>query len=365
MVFPASLPEDDPFKNIRGFAPDELLDLLSRILGFFPEEFRYRVRRVIESVPSEGDNLHKVFELLRSQWSGISSEDSVRISITGPSQTGKSTLLQAVRRQEDGDAPIFRIVETPGLEEYLGFGSGGETAREIERSDVVILVLDARYEMTEQTLGMVESLRASRRPLLIVLNKIDMVDDPSRAMREAKRALGSTIFPLSARETGSVKGLLRAVVSANSKTLYPLSQHFPEFRKTICSGIVTQAALTGGLVAAIPIPVADLLPLTAVQTGMLLKIARAFGYRLTRKRARELIPMLIAGSLVREGVHRLGVRFPHQVKLISVTVAGLWTMLLGRLAVIYFEETNPSRGLEPVAAELREARRLYPSHDSA
>src|SRR5690606_39494931 len=49
------------------------------------------------------------------------------------------------------------------------------------------------------------------------------------------------------------------------------------------------------LVALIPIPVSDLLPMTAIQTAMILKIARAFGFSINRSRARELLPMLAAG----------------------------------------------------------------------
>ena len=338
MVIPSPTTQIDPFQNIRGFAPEELFRLLEQILGFFPEEFRYRVQRVIDNVPADGDNMHKVFELVRGQWRGITSEEWVQIAITGPSQAGKSSLLRAIQRQETGLQPIFRILETPGLEEYLGFGSASGSAQRIARSEVVILVLDGRYELTPKTLEMVDSVRKSGRPLLVILNKMDLVEDPGKAVKEAKGWLGQTVFPTSAKDPASIRRLLRAVVAANARTLYPLSQNFPEFREAICDGIVAQAALTAGLVAAIPIPVSDLLPLTAVQTGMILKTARSFGYPITRKRARELIPMLLAGSLVREGAHHLREHFPRQAKLISITVAGIWTMLLGKLAMLYFEQ---------------------------
>ena len=350
MAIPSPTPRTDPFQNVRGFAPDELFDLLNQILGFFPEEFRYRVQRVIDNVPADGDNMHKVFELVRGQWRGITSEEWVRIAITGPSQAGKSSLFNAIQRQEAGLQPIFRILETPGLEEYLGFGTSSSSSLQIAEAHVVILVLDGRYELTSQTVEMVESIRKSGRPVLVILNKMDLVEDAGKALKEAKSWLGQTVFPTSAREPASIRRLLRAVVAANPKTLYPLSQNFPKFREAICNGIVAQAALTGSLVGAIPIPVSDLLPLTAVQTGMILKIARSFGYPISRRRAGELIPMLLAGSLVREGAHRLRQQFPLQAKLISITVAGIWTMLLGKLTMVYFEQfAETERGAQKLA----------------
>jgi GTP-binding protein Era len=103
---------------------------------------------------------------------------------------------------------------------------------------------------------------------------------------------------------------------------------------------VGQSALGAALVGAVPIPVSDVLPITALQIAMLLRIARVFGFTISRERAQELLPVLAAGILLREGGHRLRERFPRQKALIAVSVGGLWTYLVGRASVEYFDRLS-------------------------
>ena len=328
----------DVFANIRGFAPREIIVLLEHILLLLPEELRYRLKNVIDSLPPQADNLQKVLELVRSQWKGLQSQEGIRIAVVGPAQTGKSSLLaEILGKQADSATPIFSIVDIQGLEEYLGFGTRPSEMKELEETDVLLLVLDGRYGISESTLELEGRLLSLNKPLMVVLNKMDLVENPSPVIKAAKKQLKSLVFPTSLSRAGTLDKLFKAVVATHPRALNPLTQNFPEFRRIICSGIVVQSSFSAGVVGAIPIPVSDLLPLVAIQTAMLLKIARAFGHKLNRGRARELLPMLAAGVLVREGSHRLRVRFPDQQGLIAVSVAGLWTFGLGRAAISYFE----------------------------
>ncbi len=329
----------DVFRNFRGHAADELLDFLNQALLLFPDDFKQRLKQVVDSLPREGDNMQKVLELVRAQWRDINSRKWVRIVVAGPTRTGKESLVKAIRsRKVSGSPAIFSIVETPGLEEFLGYQSARVVPQELIEADLIVLTLDGRYGVASSTVQLMESLRRLDKPLLLGLNKMDLVDNPGEAVQEARRQLGVRVVPISVLRPESIDRLLKEIVDVNSKALYPLTQSFPEFRRGICNGVVSQAALASCLVGAISIPVSDMLPMTAIQTGMLLKIARAFGCRLDRERARELIPMLVAGTLVREGSHRLRRRFPRQGKLIAVSVAGVWTYGLGKAAIEYFEK---------------------------
>lgn len=343
----------DVFANIRGFAPKELVEFLEHILVLFPEELRYRLKNVIDSLPPQADNLQKVLELVRSQWRGLQSQEGLRIAVVGPAQTGKSSLLrEIVKKQADSAIPIFSIVDSQGLEEYLGFGTGPSEMKELEEADVLLLVLDGRYGISESTLELQERLLSLNKPLMVVLNKMDLVENPSPVIRAAKKQLKALVFPTSLSRVDTLDKLFKAIVATHPRALNPLTKNFPEFRRTICNGIVVQSSFSAGVVGAIPIPVSDLLPLAAIQTAMLLKIARAFGHKLNRERARELLPMLAAGALLREGSHRLRGRFPDQQELIAISVAGLWTFGLGRAAITYFESLTRFLGQkEPVNVE--------------
>ena len=350
------MPEDNSdhvLAKLRGAARPEVLEFLSLVLRLFPAEFQYRVRRALDALPAKGDNLQRVLEVVRAQWRGIQSEDWIRISIVGPSQTGKATLLGAIEAGQSASSPeIFNLVETPGLAEYLGYEKAGRFPEALDQADLILLLLDGRYEVSESTRGMLERLKEKGTPVLVALNKCDLIQNPSETARHVQKTLGQRTVAVSALRPRSIPSLLRAIVASNEKALYPLAVGFPGFRGTICRGIVTQASISCALVGAIPIPISDLLPMTAIQTSMLLKIARAYGHHLNRHRARELIPMLLSGVAVREASHRLRRQFPDKAKLIGVSAAGAWTYLLGRGAIAYFdrfshllEETASPRSL--------------------
>lgn len=332
------LAQHDVFANIRDWAPDDLLSFLDQVVLLLPEDVRFRLKRVIDSLAPDGDNMQKVLELVRSQWRGIQSDEWIQIAVAGSARTGKNSLIQSiVRRQDPESESLFTIVDIQGLDEYLGYSTDRSWPEEFDFAELILLVLDAQYEVSDATISMYRRLSSLDKPVLAVLNKIDLVERPWKALREAGRQLETTVLPFSSVQPETVDRLLKSIVDANPKTFAPFTWSFPQFRRTICNGIISQAAFAGAVVGAVPIPVSDFLPITAIQTGMLLKIARAFGYHLNRQRARELIPMLAVGLAVREGSHWLRARFPQYRSLISVSVAGVWTFCLGQAAVQYFE----------------------------
>lgn len=348
-----AIPDGGSLAKLKDLMPSDLREFLEQLISFLPDEFRYRLLQTMDALPSDGDNLQKVLELVRSQWNDLRSEERVRFAIVGPSRTGKSSLLREIERcQVDPEEKVFHIVDTQGLDEFLGYERDRQIPRELDEATVMILVLDARYSLNQATLEMYERLAALNKTLLVVLNKIDLVENPGAVVREAREYLGANAYATSVIRRPTINRLLKAIVSSNPKALYTLTRNFPEFRKTICNGIVAQSSIAAGLVGMIPIPVSDMLPITAVQTAMLLKISRAFGFPLDRERARELVPMLAAGFLIREGGHRLRRRFPDQAKLLAVSVGGSWTYLLGQAAIRYFERM--AQFLERGATEVRD-----------
>lgn len=327
------------FSPLRDWAPPEALDFLSQVLVFFPEEFRFRLKQVLASIPAEGDPMQKVLELVREQWRNIQSEKWVKIAIVGPDRTGKASLLKALLQHETEPVqPIFSVFDFQGLDEFLGYERRGKGREELAQADLILLILDARFGLNESTRQMFNSLKELHRPVLVILNKIDLVEHPGEAVKSAKQLLKTHIFTISVFQPQAIYRLLKLMVAANPDVLFPLCRNFPEFRRGICKGIVSQSALASATVGAIPIPVSDMLPIGAIQTAMLLKIARAFGQPLDRQRAKELIPMLLAGILVREGSHRLRKWLPRQAGLIAVSAAGLSTYSMGRALVRYFEQ---------------------------
>lgn len=335
--------EAEVFNAVSDLAPPDLLEFLEQCASLLPEDTRYRLRQVVDSAGEKGDPLQRVLEICRRQWEGLQYQNDVQVALVGPARTGKSSLLSTITGEDPGQvSSIFRIIDLQGLSEYLGYGLEYGAELELEDVDVVVLVLDASYGFTEDTVRMVQDFARGKHPLLLVLNKIDLVEKPKPLLRQIRRKFRLPVVGVSVREPESVQRILKGIVSVCPRALYSLGRHLPAFRRTICRGIITQASFGSGLVSAFPIPIGDILPISAIQTSMLLKIAKAHGFKINRERVRELLPILAAGGLVREGTQRLREIFPSQGKVISISVAGVWTFLIGQAAVEYFNRLSSS-----------------------
>jgi predicted GTPase len=105
------------------------------------------------------------------------------------------------------------------------------------------------------------------------------------------------------------------------------------------------AAVTAGIAAA-PIPVADILPITALQIGLITGIAYVSGREPSRKVAREFVVALGANVgaafALREGARALAkLVFPGAGSAVSAGVAFAGTWGLGEAAIAYFIEHRP------------------------
>ncbi|MBI4445199.1 MAG: hypothetical protein HY645_04755 [Acidobacteria bacterium] len=346
--------KSDIFANIRSIANPEALEFLDQVVLLLPHELRYRLKQVMDSIPPEGDNLHRVLRVVASQWRTLQPQQGLHIVLVGAAETGKASLLREIERKQVHSEPIFSIIDIQEL--HLGYGGQQQPSEELSAADLILFFLDGTYGISEQTRQMYEQLLSLGRPILVVLNKMDLVANPRSAIRQAREQLGAHVFAVSVPTEETVQKLLKAVVATHPPALYPLAQYFPDFRRSICDAIVTQSAFSASVVGGLKIPFSDFFPLLAIQVAMILKIARAFGHRLNLERARELLPLLGAGGLVRLGSHNLQERFPQRAGFISVSMAGIWTFSLGRLAVRYFEKfSNRLQELEALSPDLREA----------
>jgi GTPase len=157
------------------------------------------------------------------------------VAIVGFPNVGKSTLvnrLTATRtavvhetpgvtrdRKEllcDWSGTYFRLIDTGGVdrEDTGPFGPKvANQAREaVEEADLVLMVVDAKAGVTPGDEELAEILRASRRPVLVIANKLD---DPRRdleALEFHRLGLGDPI-PISALHGHGTGDLLDEVVS--------------------------------------------------------------------------------------------------------------------------------------------------------
>lgn len=163
-------------------------DLLDTVVSLLPP---------VESVaaPSDGD-------LVASEGAG---DSIVSVAIVGRPNVGKSTLFNKIVGDERSvvhdvagttrdaidtiveteDGPL-RLVDTAGMRRKSRIGEGSEyysfvrSIAAIDRSDIALLVIDAIDGVTHQDQRLAERVDAAGSPIIIVLNKSDLVTGAAR-----------------------------------------------------------------------------------------------------------------------------------------------------------------------------------------
>jgi len=177
------------------------------------------------------------------------------IAIVGRPNVGKSTLFNRLvggrpalvhdtphltRDRRYGEADYFgaelRIVDTVGLDpeaerEVIGAGIHRQALRAIDEADALVLVVDGRAGVTAIDHGLAKQLRATGKPVLVAINKMD---HPSRDdLAHDFHELGlPAMYNVSASHGRGIDALLEAVtevVGAKRPDAEPEPEHDPLF----------------------------------------------------------------------------------------------------------------------------------------
>jgi GTPase len=178
-------------------------------------------------------------------------DDVPRIAVAGRPNVGKSTLVNALLGEERvvvADQPgttrdsiriplrhdnhDYILIDTAGVRRRTHVDEGVEsysvikTLQAIGEANVVILVLDARREVSDQDVGLAGYILEQGRSLVLAVNKWDGLDEAQRAWirREIERKLSFVVFApphfISALESSGIAALFpaidRAFASANA-----------------------------------------------------------------------------------------------------------------------------------------------------
>ncbi len=156
------------------------------------------------------------------------------IAIVGRPNVGKSTLFNRIigrRRAIVGDEPgitrdrlygeahwrgrTMRVVDTGGIipeeKEHIPAEIFRQAKVALEEADAVVMVVDARTELTAPDLELARILQRGGKPLFLAVNKVDA--DKIEAAAEEFRRLGIRhLFPVSAEHGRGVAELLDAIL---------------------------------------------------------------------------------------------------------------------------------------------------------
>jgi len=201
--------------------------------------------------------------------------DAPRVAIVGRPNVGKSTLVntlvgtqRVIALDQPGttrdaiDVPIelggrrYTLVDTAGLRrrgkvfESVEKFSVVKTLQAIDRAQVVVLVLDARQDISEQDAHIAGFIAERGRALVVAVNKWDDLDAYARDMakRGIARKLGFLSFAryhyISALKEEGIRPLFASVDRAHRAATVKLST--PKLTRTLISAVAKQAPPRAG-----------------------------------------------------------------------------------------------------------------------
>jgi len=256
---------------------------------------------------------------------------------------GETSTVQRGQWQEFHDGNVY-LIDTPGINEVDG-EARELLAREVaSRADLVLFVVDG--DMTQVELDALQTLTGLRRPLLVVLNKIDRYNSDERAsLLSALQGHGTSLLQPenlvcasaqpapqrvimvdedgqeteSQRQTppdvADLKARLWQVLEQEGKTLAALNaslfagelsdqvaQRVLIARRTLGDRVIRTWCVAKGVAVALnPVPVADLVAAAVVDVSMIVHLSRTYGLPLTRSEAGGLVKTIGAQMLVLMG----------------------------------------------------------------
>ena len=205
----------------------------------------------------------------------INQDNSIKISIIGRPNAGKSTLVNALIGEErlvvssqsgttrdSIDVPLetgskkFTLIDTAGMrrkrsikEETEKF-SVSKSVDSIKRADLVVILIDASENIVDQDIHLLGLTLAIGRPVLVVANKIDLLSKQdrenleSKINRKLKFASYIKLHYISAKNKRGLKKLLKLTDTIYKESLRDLDTSI--INKILKSAIYNQQPAMSG-----------------------------------------------------------------------------------------------------------------------
>lgn len=208
-----------------------------------------------------------------------------------------------------------------------------------EGADLLVYVLDGETGVQPTDYRWIGRLRRLGIPLVVVLNKRDLLADRLPEVKATVESrLGTSVLPISALTGLAVNThLLTKMTAICPNLLVALGREVGDFRRRAARRVIHQAALFNGLVSLEPILLIDLPLQILTLTGMMFRIATVYDQPPGNVRRREVVVAIGGGLLGRITAQQLAKLVPVVGWLISATLAWFYTWALGQAAITYFE----------------------------
>jgi uncharacterized protein (DUF697 family) len=225
-------------------------------------------------------------------------------------------------------------------------GVVGEVEREralaaAREADVLVQLFDATHGIRDPERKLFDDVIEIGKPVIVGLNKIDLIrKERPQVVGKAAGSLGLSseeVIPMSAKKGDGMDRLLVAIAKSSPGIVAALGAALPQYRWNLVQLSISRAASTAAAVAITPLPFLDFFPLLGIQAAMVLSIARIHAFKITPKRARELLATFGIAILGRTLFYELSKLGGPPGWLLAAGVAAGTTTALGYAASLWFE----------------------------
>ncbi len=277
----------------------------------------------------------------------IEGELQHKVVILGLANSGKSTLFNTLRGEYSSEVSPeagttktlirgalgpFLLIDTPGhLRDVQEQG--------LAEAAVAIYLIDAQRGLRREDMEMIKKIRETDKPLVVTLNKSDLLKKPDDAAAEAAAKAGvPDVIPIAARTGSNVADeLIPALIETSPNAALILGRQLPGYRRAAAQKLVRTSALISLAAGLEPIPLVDIPILLGNQIRMVLRIAAIYGEPVTANYARELVATMAGGLALRYLAEEAAKAVPFGGDLVSGAIAAAGTWSLGQVAIEYFE----------------------------
>ncbi len=289
-------------------------------------------------------------------------EKEILIALVGDVNVGKSSTVNRIMGEEVAkvgakpgetvelgryrlkgkDKIVF--IDTPGLND-INQSNSNETIDFYKRADVILFLLNsAGTVFSNEEKKCFNEIQTINKQIVIVLNKIDASSTSDILIQTnfIKENVGSSypIIPISSKNGQNIDELRDVVLNIlKVKGKDILFARFLKDKSPIANKWIIGAATAAGAIGLSPLPGADIIPITSIQVGLLIKLATLYDKPTGKETAKELIITTIVGN-VGKNIFRQLIKFvPGGGQIIGAAVASTMTASLG-YAVKYAYENN-------------------------
>ena len=280
------------------------------------------------------------------------------ISLIGDVNVGKSETINALTGRKLSEVSAFAgetknvslhdysenvwIADTPGLNDINIDISKKATDFVHKDSDIIIFFMNATVGASKAVIDTFHSLKKMNKPIITVLNKIDVwyengelveIEAYETVVAQIEKETNQKLIAISAKKRINIMQLNNRIIElleTSGKDILFLK--VSKFREEQVKIWINGASITAFGIGVIPIPGADIVPLTTLQVSLALKIAYVYNCKVSKNDVMTLLASTVTGGVGKQ-IFKFGVQLLKGIGWIGgPVVEGSAVILAGSIA---------------------------------